>query len=38
MYSLAIISVIVGTAGLVVGIIQLVLMILDTQKHKENRR
>ena len=38
MYSLAIISVIVGTAGLVVGIIQLVLMILDSQKHKENRR
>ena len=38
MYSLAIISVIVGIAGLAVGLIQLVLMIIHNQKDKENRR
>ena len=38
MYTLTIISVVVGAAGLVVGVIQLVLMIIRSRKDKENRR
>ena len=38
MYSLTIISVVVGTAGLVVGVIQLVLMLIRYHKDKRNRR
>ena len=37
MYSLTIISVVVGTAGLVVGVIQLVLMLIRSHKDKKSR-
>ena len=38
MSTLTIISVVVGVAGLVVGVVQLVLVIINNHKDKENRR
>lgn len=32
------ISVVVGVAGLVVGVVQLVLMLIETKKDRKNRR
>ena len=37
MNTLTIISVVVGAAGLVVGVVQLVLMIIQSHKGKKNR-
>ncbi len=38
LYPLAIISVVVGIAGLAVGLIQLVLMFISFHEDKKNRR
>lgn len=38
MDTLTIISIVVGFAGLVVGVIQLVLMLIRSHKYKNNRR
>ena len=36
--TLTMISVVVGVAGLVVGVVQLVLMLIETKKDRKNRR
>lgn len=38
MGTLTMISIVVGVAGLVVGVVQLVLMIIQSHKGKKNRR